>query len=166
MLSPLGAIFNERLEYKSETAADTLKKEMESVFLRTKGLHFRPNLSGAFSSGDEFIAYPKIEIGSALAGGRTTLTGKITPDSSNSIVSVVLRPNPLIKILFWFFLFLGSVFCADFFFVSHKQSSREVGFYFAVIAPLFLFCLSFLTKTMLRFSFTHTFGLTRAKTHG
>jgi len=101
MLSLLGAIFNERLEYKSETAADTLKKERESVFLRTKGLHFRPNVAGAFSS--------------------------------------------------------------DFLFFSHKQSSREVGFYFAVVAPLFLFCLSFLTKTILRFSFTNAFRLTRVR---
>lgn len=166
MFSILGAIFKEQLEYRSEIPADALRKEMEDLFLRTKGFRFRPNLSGAFGSGDEFVAYPKIEIGSTLAGGRTSISGKIAANNSSSIVSVIIRPNPILRIIFWFSLIFGSVFYVDFLYFSHKQSSRELGFYFAIVAPLFVFGLSLFTKMVLKFSFTSTFRLTRVRNGG
>jgi uncharacterized integral membrane protein len=163
MFALLGSIFKERLQYESESTADSLKKDMEALFLKTKGFKFRPNLSGTFLSEDEFIIYPKIEIGSAIAGGSTSISGKIFVNGSKSLIKTTIAPNPSFKIVFWFALIFGLIFYFDFLFITHKNSSKQVAFYFAVEAPLFIIALSFFTKTLLKISFINTFRLTRIK---
>ncbi len=159
MIPLFGSILKERVTYESEYSADELKKDMEAIFLKTKGFHFRPNLAGEFYSENEFLIYPKIELGSAIAGASTTISGQILVNNTKTQVKATITPNPNFRILFWASLVFGLVFYADFFFFSHKKSSKDVAFYFAIAAPAFILALSLISRTLLKRSFINTFKL-------
>ena len=155
-------IRKEEFQYYSDKSVDDIKKDLHQLFEKTKGWNFSVNLTGEFTSDNEFNMTPKWQF-VHIKGGETSVSylhGKIFSDElKRTRITFSVKPNMIIVLFLFLFPIFGIFLLTTSNFKGDVTEGRIAGLVFTLVVPALMLAFGHHAKQGIKNRFIKTFDL-------